>query len=667
MDLITDLARGALIGIPAGGAYALMAVTTTLMYRSTGVLSFASSAFAMIAAYLYGELAGTRGWPTLAALVVALGVTVAYGLAVELLAIRPTRRGSATAQLIATLGVLAFSTGVTLLVFGVRGGDAPVLLGGDAFRIFGVSMMPQQALMLVVAALVAIGLRVLLDATRLGLSVRATAQDAEVSRLMGVSLTRVAQFNWGLGAGLAGLAGILIAPFSALTAAAFPLMLAKALTGSLLGGLASLGLSFAGGITVGAVEGAAAQRASQPGVRELAIFAVVVVFLMVKRTWPAEIARGTPTGLPRFRGIAGMTWARESVSSAVRPLTSRARPLLMLVSALCAAALVVIPASSEYWGYVGARALFYVLEALSLVVLVGWGGQVSLMHGAYVGLGAFGTSFLAERHGVPRELAIPLAAAAGVALGSLAGLPALRLSGLQFAIASLVFSGATAQWLLQRPELPQFLPRGELFGIDMLSSGNLYLVMLVVTAVVYVGMWNLRRSTFGALLIACRHAPAMVDDCGVDSRRARMWAFALASFIATLGGALYGLLVTGFSADAFGIQLSISLLLYTVIGGTESLAGPIIAGALFGVVPELLLGRTGAQASAWPDVVSGIVVVALVALAPSGLASLRTRRRRPRERLGAMASVGWGRFESALADRAPAEVGRRASETVGRR
>ena len=283
------------------------------------------------------------------------------------------------------------------------------------------------------------------------------------------------------------------------------------------------------------------------------------------------------------------------------------------------------------------------IEALSLVLLVGWGGQVSLMHGAYVGIGAFSTAYLVESANLPLELAVVIAAVVGMAVGVLASLPALRLSGLQFSIASLVFSAAASEWLFKRPELPRALPRGHLVGLE-LSDSTLYLVMLALTAILYLLVWNLRRSTFGPLLISARDAGTTVAHFGADSRRTRMAAFMLASFIAALGGALYGVLLSGFQPFDFSLFLSMALLLYAVVGGVTSLGGPLLAGVLFGVVPQVLQGQAGLSANAVPDIVAGGLVIALLALRPDGLASLFGRRAGTEARPRLVTKARLGRF-----------------------
>ena len=658
MTLVEDL----LLGIVVGSAYSLVAVTITLMFRSTGVLSFAHAAFAMVGAYVYADLAVDRDWPPALAAPVALGVVVAYGLVVERVAIRPVRESSVATKLIVTLGVLALSSGLMLVRYGATPKVAPFLLPNRSVDMASLAVPYQRFAILGLAGVTAVALGWFLRKTKFGIGVRAVAEDGQAAQLMGVSLHAVARFNWALGASLAGLTGILVAPLSVTTVATFPLLLMKALTACLFGGLVSLPLAFVGGLVVGVVESEVTLRTSTDGARELAILVVVLALLLGRRSW----TRVGPEGLAQVAPAGGALWRRVSegrIGSPVIALLDRLQGAMgaaVLATLVAGATLaLVIPMGSEYWAVVACRSLFYVIEGLSLVLLVGWGGQVSLMQGAYVGIGAFMTSALFVTHGLPLEITIPAAALAGTAMGALAGLPSLRLSGLQFAIASLAFGAAASEWLFHREGLARTIPRGTLFGIDLFDTGNLYVVMLVVTVLAYLATWQVRRSTFGAILLASRDAPGMVAHFGARPGRVRMATFLLASFIAALGGSLFGILIGAFNPLFFSIQLSIALLLYTVIGGISSLGGPLIAGLLFGLVPQLLQRQAGTESTAWPEVIAGVTVVVLVAIRPRGLASLFTGSRRRDSAATGAAPVRLGRFEPVVDSRlAPVGNGR---------
>lgn len=624
--------EGAILGAISGSGYALLAVSVTLMHRTTGVLSFAHASFAMLAAYMYTDLATTQGLPVGIAATVALAVTVAYAALVERVAIRPVAAASPAVKLIATLAVFALTSGVVGARYGAAPNVSPFLLPDSTVRLFGLALPYQRIAGLLLAVLMTGGLGWLLRASAFGIALRATADNPTAARLVGVSPARVARFNWAFGGAAAGAVGILAAPLASFNIATFPVLLTKAFTAALVGGLVSLPLALAGAFLIGALEGVVPLASSTPGARELALLTGIVVLLMFKRRTITLESTQEPES-PSTHGAraeAALDVGRRLLGGAI----DRARgagSLAPLVATVIVAFAITRPATDEFWAVVGARGLFIAIEALGLVVLTGWAGQVSLMQGAYVGIGAFMTSYLGVTHDVPLELAIPLAALAGVAMGVLVGIPALRLSSLEFAIASVVFAAAASAWLFRRPGVAYSLPRGRLFGVDLFDSGNLYVIMLVVAVLLFTLAWNVRHSTFGALLIVCRDAPAAAEHFGVRPGRVRMSAFLFASFISSMGGSLFAILITTFNPVHYSLQLSILLLVQAVIGGSESLAGPIIAGFAFGVLPEILQSG-GGQASAGSgfEILSGMLVLAIVVLRPHGLASIRLPRRRGR-------------------------------------
>ncbi len=614
---------GIFVGIIGGAAYSLVGVSITLMYRSTGVLSFAHAGFAMFAAYIDSWLVVDHGWPRVPSALAALVLTVLYGLVAERLAIRPARHSSPVLRLVVTVAILSFTTALMLLWFGFDPVQSRLLLPSGFIQMGGFIVSYQELAIFGLAALSAAGLGAFLKGTLFGTGVRAAGQDETAARLLGVPPTRVAQFNWALGAALAGVYGILIAPLVLLGAGTFPLLLVKALAASLIGGLASLPLTFVGGLVVGVTESVVSIRYTQPGNRELMVLVLMIAVLVFRRSWstkgdegPVFVPGTRPAFLSRSFPRAQRVWKRAEVF---------ARPVVLAALAALAVWALVVPTGSEYWGFVGARTLFYVIEALSLVILVGWAGQVSFMHAAYVGIGAYFTGYFVNRHGMSLEAAVPLAALVGTGFGGLVGLPALRLRGLQFAIASLAFVGAASEWLFRRQELgllSSSIPRGKLFGVDLFESANLYKIMLPVTVVLFLLAWNVRRSSYGSLLIASRDNPTAVSHFGASPRRTRMAAFLLASFFATLGGAFYGILLTSFEPGTFAAGLSIALLLYAIVGGVGSLGGPLLAGIFFSLLPQAIQGRASATQSQWPDLISAGLLVALVALRPDGIASL---------------------------------------------
>jgi len=608
---VLDL-EAAVSGVFTGGSYALVGVAITLMFRSTGVLSFAHAAFAALAAFVYVDL-GERGWALPLAAAVAVLAATAYGLIVERVAVRPLVGANPATRLIATLGILTFTSGLLLWHYGFAPVVAEPLLPSRSVTILDVAVSYQKVAVLVTAAVLAAALAWFLERTRFGVAVRAVAQDPEAARLHGISLGAVARFNWGLGACLSAIVGVLVAPLQIVNVGTFTLLLTKSLAGTLVGGMASLPLTFLGGLLVGVAEAIAAVRVDQPGMRELAVLGLVVVVLLVRRTWAVAPTAYSEPRVSRWR-------IRIPVPAAARPLAFALAGAGVLVA-------LIVPAGSTYWSFVGGRTLFFVIEALSLVMLVGWGGQVSLMQGAYVGVGALGTGYLVVEHGMTLWLALLLSAVAGTVMGAIAGIPALRLSGLQFAVASLAFTGAAAAWLFERPEIPSSLARSELFGIDLSSDTSVYYVMLALTALLMLAASNLRRSVQGRFLIAARDTPEAVEHFGASATRARMGVFVVAAFTATLGGGLYAVLISGLSPTDFAPMLSLSLLIYTVVGGSQSLVGPVMAGLAFGLLPQITQSTASGSADAVPDIIAGATVILVLVFRPGGLADLVPRPR----------------------------------------
>ena len=639
-----DYLNAVILGTIVGGLYAVIGVSVTLMFRTTGVLSFAHIAFMMLSAYLYTDFASLQGWPTVPAALAALGITVIYGLVVERIAIRPVASASPVVKLIATIAVFALTVGIVGARYATTPTSSPFLLGRGTVDIGGLDVPHQRIAIFVFALGVTGALGWFLRRTRFGIVVRATASNSEAVELMGVNPTSISRFNWVLAATVAGIAGILFAPLAAFNLANFPGLLVKAFAAALVGGLASLPLTLVGGIAVGVIESVLTRAFSQQGIQEFGVLVLVMTILVTRP--PARLASTEAFAIApsRSRIISWIGARGQRVRDATAPLASAWGTPLRALAIAALGFLALVPIVDEFWGFVGARTLFFVLQALSMVILVGWTGQVSLMHGAFAGVGGFVVSVLATNYDWPLELALPAAALAGMAMGALVAIPALRLSAFEFSIMSVVFAAWASAWLFPKQASAE-IPRDQLFGIDLFDSGNLYAVMLVMTAVVYLLAWNAQRSVVADIMAVSRESPVVVEHFGTRVPRVKIGAFMVASFIAGLGGALFGMMLGTFSPGNYGIQLSLSLLLYSVIGGIDSLFGPILAGIFFGVVPELFASDVTGSGGPSFEIIAGLAVIALLAYQPKGMAGLLAGAFRRRPAVVASGRLGYGRFD----------------------
>ncbi|MGH8999087.1 MAG: ABC transporter permease [Acidimicrobiia bacterium] len=597
-----DILNALVAGIVVGGAYALLALGVSLIFSTTGVLNFAQAAFAMLAAYVFSWASSEQGWNAWAAAGAAVAVGTLYGLVVERLVVRRISSASPATRMVATVAVLAVTQGVMLQLFGFQPKLAQRLAPDGSVFIGSLGIDHQQILVLVVVAVLGGALAAFLRFTRLGQAVRAAAQNPVGGHLVGIDRFAVARLNWAIGSFLASVAGVLIAPLTIVSIATFPGLLLKAFAGTLFGALGGLTLAALGGVAVGALESLASTVTDVPGSRELAVLILVVALLVGRRRWPEDL-----TAAPSLGESTAAHWPYG--------------PGLAVI--LGAAGLAVFQSLNDpFWSAVGVVALVYAIVTLSLVVLTGWGGQLSLMHGALVGVGAFGLTWFTNRFDFPLPVAIVCAGLVGGAIAGLVSLTGLRLRGAQLLIVTLACSQAGSEWLFQFRGTSWTLSRPS----GLIDDRRFFALLLGVTVVFYAAAALLRRSAWGRMLGATARSEATAQHFGTNTNLVRFQAWALSGFMAAIAGAFYALYLTAIEPSDFGVLLSISLLLYLVTAGRSSLLSPLVVGLVFVFGPELFqFSQTGSTAI--PSIVSGLAVVAVLALWPSGLADLIARRR----------------------------------------
>jgi branched-chain amino acid transport system permease protein len=261
--------------------------------------------------------------------------------------------------------------------------------------------------------------------------------------------------------------------------------------------------------------------------------------------------------------------------------------------ALLAAAAVVWPLLTPGVAhFYGALSAIYALVGLSLVILVGWTGQVSLGHAAFLGLGCYvGAKLLA--HGVPLVLAIPVVAVVGAVVSLFLGIPSLRLKGVYLTIATLAFGAACQRFLFVQPSLrgaaAQQVPRASLLGLPTTSDRGLYYAVLVVLAGALLRASNLRRTDVGRVLFAIRDSEAAAQAMAVRIAPYKIGVFAASAALATVAGLFYGMLFQATpGADQFGVVQSLFYLAMPVLGGAEALLGAVFGGAFLAVGQPLV-------------------------------------------------------------------------------
>jgi branched-chain amino acid transport system permease protein len=293
----------------------------------------------------------------------------------------------------------------------------------------------------------------------------------------------------------------------------------------------------------------------------------------------------------------------------------------------------VLPDSTHFYGVLSVA---YALVALSLTVLTGWAGQISLCQAAFLGMGVYVAAPLLE-HGVPLPLVLVAAGLVGAAVSLVIGIPSLRLRGVYLAVVTLAFGAAAEKYFFPlRGYDADPVARPTILGVSTATDRNLYLVALIVLAVALFIAANLRRSDVGRALFAIRDSEEAAMAMGIRIARYKVGAFALSAAFATTAGVLYAMLFLSTpSPSQFGVLQSFFLLALPVIGGLETLAGPIVGGVIMGtsqpmvdafhlrlflVSGLLLVGVTLARNDGLVGLVQRLVRSAREELAPQTLA-----------------------------------------------
>lgn len=605
-------------GLIIGATYGLLALGLVLVYKSNRVLNFAHGEVGVIAAVLFQRMVNGFGIPYWVALPIALVIAAGLGAGVELL-LRRLFNAPRFLVMVATIGIAQLLFVLSIVDFvkgeGVTGGF-PLPFSFQA-SIGNFIVGPAHFAILIFAPLVAIGVAMFFSLTPAGLAIRASAENAESARLGGIWVRRMSTMAWMVAGLLSAATAIMVAPFRGNTFAQAmgPELMVRALAAALIGGMVNLRTAFVAGIGIGVIEGIAIWNFHGSGPVELLMFGLLIVALLAR----VRTLRGTQ---------ASETWStfRSAAATRIRAMSAHRRSLGRLGSVLSVVAVFALPvALNNSRSYLFTNIFIFAIVGLSLTLLSGWAGQLSLGHFALVAVGALYTARLGPEFPFPILLLVSGTTAAAVAVAI--GLPALRIRGLYLAVTTLGFAVLMKVWILSHPAmgLPQtsgtFIPRPRVFGVDLDARRTFYYVVLAVLVLALAFVRNLRRSGVGRAMIAVRDNEAAAAAAGIRVTRTKLTAFAVSGFLAGIAGVLYamneGLLaaVTGTGGTSFDPFLSIMAVSMVIIGGLGSIKGALLGAAYIAGVPAIV---------GFSEVVffltSGIGLTIFVLYVPGGLA-----------------------------------------------
>ncbi|MEY2522951.1 MAG: branched-chain amino acid transport system permease protein livM [Ilumatobacteraceae bacterium] len=638
-----------LLGLGAGAVIAGIGMAVVVTFSGSGIINLSTGAISMVAAYTFWALKSDYFHFTLAtplAVALTIAVSVVVGVLSELLVFRPLRTSSPLAKLVASLGILLTLQATILLWFGSPSKQIPSVFPTNFIKVFGTSIPANRFWMAAIVVLIALALTALYRWTRFGLATRAAAENEVYGMLAGLSPNQLSMANTVVASALAGAMGIIAAPLSQADSSTLVLFIVPALAAALFAAFRSIPIACVAGLGIGIGQSLMSYASTlswfptdkgqpMPGVQALLTFVLLVIALSLR-------GARLPT-----RGEL----VEKRLPAAPRP-QRLARPALLL-AVVGVVLLVVLP-----FGYRQSLMLSLVGVAmcLSLVVITGFVGQVSLAQVTLAGVSGFVVShlFVHAHIGFPWG---PLAGSvAAVVVGLIVGVSALRVRGVSLAVVTLAgviaieqFGFANSRWGAGPNGSPVGQPKlfgtaiggnASFRGVDgKLPSPVLGFVYLAAVIALCLLVANLRRSLLGQQMLAIRANERAAAAAGINVARVKITAYAISSFIAGTAGWMYAYNFGSVSAARFGILVALGFVAFAYIGGITMVSGAVIGGlvATEGLVPHFFQSILGISGN-WTLLVGGLILIVTLIQNPEGVAGTTYRKRHDARRRAAAGS-----------------------------
>ncbi len=667
------------LGLGIGGVYAALGAGLVVTFKGTGVVNFAIGAMAAVGAHVFDELdrsgrlllpwlpvVDTGDLPLAVDLLIAGLVAAALGLLAHVAVFGPLRAAPPLARVVASVGVMITLQAVLSLEYGTQGRPRSALLPSGSTEVAGAALPYERLTYMVLVVAVGAGLAAWFRFSRTGLAVRAAAENERSAALARLSPERLALLTWVLATVLTTLALIVagtvapvLGPFT------WTLLVVPALAAALLGRLTSIGWTIAAGLGLGVTQ------------------SLLQYFSNTRAWWPAWAKVGLTDAVPFLAIVVALFVLGKAiplrgsvVEQALPPVSlPRNRPGAVLFWVAAGVVVMVVLDGSYRFGLI--TSLAFMLIALSLVLLTGMVGQISLAQAAFAGTAGF---VLAKIGGdVPFPLGMLVAAAGATVVGVVVGIPATRIRGTQLAVVTLAAAVTVERFVFGNPEIldpvAEAIPDPTLFGLDLgiregrnLARLEFGLMALAVVAIAFVVAGNVMRARTGRRFLAVRSNERAASSVGIGASSTKLTAFAAASFLAGLGGALIGYSRGQLSPASFGVLVGLTALALTYLGGITSLAGAVVGGMIapLGLLYitidrffDLDQGRT-----AYYILFSGVSLVLTTILNPIGIAG---KTKSDLAKLGARMRRGVGHGDEPGAvdiEPAPPRPDRRIGDTV---
>jgi branched-chain amino acid transport system permease protein len=611
------------LGAVFGSLYALVAMGLVLVFRANRIVNFAQAELGGAAAIVAIELVIQQHLNYFVAIACGLVAAAITGVLIDVLVIRVFRNAPRLILAVATIGVAQILAGLAVQIPFWWTGAATAFESQTPFEtpfkasfvVFPVRFNGNHLLAMIVVPVVIVALTAFLRYTDYGVAIRASAENRDRAHLLGMPVFRLSTIVWGLAAFLSALGVVLRVPivgFVSFTSVSGggPALLLRTFAAAVLARMENMAVAAVAAIGIGIFEASAIWTYGNSTYADAMLVGVILLALILQRGY---FQRAAETGISSWKAL------RE-----VRPIPTELRKLpevkygLLGLWVLLAAFVLTFP----LWVGPGREQLaslifIYSMVAVSLVVLTGWVGQISLGQWALVGFGAATSGVLIGRHSTDLFLSLLAGMATAALIAVIIGIPSLRISGPFLAVTTLAFAVTARTFFLEDRYLPWFvqdrLQRPVLFDrLPIELDWQFYFFSLVALILVVFAARNLRNSRTGRAFIAVRDNEPAAQASSLNVPALKLLAFAISGAIAGLAGGLYVLHQNGLNTDSFGPEVSLRLFTMVVIGGLGSLPGAIL-GAVYVRSVEFFIG------GGWALLASGAGILLILLVLPGGL------------------------------------------------
>jgi branched-chain amino acid transport system permease protein len=560
-------------GLVTGSVYALIATGLVVTYTTTGVFNFGHGAVAMASAFMFWQL--WQGWhiPVVLSVILMLAVIAPlFGVIVERVLMRPLRGQPVDVNVVVTLGLLLALVGAANIFWKPAvPRSLPQFFGGNGFHAAGLLISYHEVIAVASLVIAGITLRILFTRARVGVAMRAVVDNGDLLAMAGGRPERVQQLAWAMSCSLAALAGMLLAPLQQLNILNLTLLVVDGYAAAIIGRLRNLPVAITGALVIAIGQNLALGYLPQSGfISQIQNILPIIVLFLALIVLPQDRLRTATLGGAIAPRVASL-WS--SVSGGV---------------VVVAAAVVLSMHLSNNNLQTGTEALALALVLLSLMLVTGYGGMVSLCQMAFVGLGAYAMSHVGGNGG--SLLGVFAAVGLSAAAGALVALPTLRLRGLYLALATFAFAS-----VMEVAVFGQIFGSGgsahvakvDLPGLSTQSPRGFFILSAVVFALCAIGVLALRRGPFGRKLVAANDSPAACATLGVSVNSTKLITFSVAAGLAGLAGVIYGGNQGQVGTNDFAALLSLVVLLLARVGGINTATGALLGAVTYSLYPIL--------------------------------------------------------------------------------